>query len=52
MDNQVIPTATVAEPIRMLHAPAAAPAQAYSDEYVVAMLPHGRGTSPGSSARQ
>ena len=31
----------------MLHAPAAAPAQAYSDEYVVAMLPHGRGTSPG-----
>ena len=46
MDNQVIPTATVAEPIRMSHAIAAVPAQARSDEHLIALWLHGR--SPGT----
>ena len=46
MDNQVIPAPTVAEPIRMSHAPAAVPAQARSDEHLIALWLHGR--SPGT----
>ena len=46
MDNQVIPTATAAEPIRMSHAPAVAPAQARSDEHLIALWLHGR--TPGT----
>ena len=46
MDNQVIPTATAAEPIRMSRAVPAVPAQARSDEHLIALWLHGR--SPGT----
>ena len=46
MDNQVIPAPTAAEPIRMASAVAAAvPAQARSDEHLIALWLHGRSAS-------
>lgn len=37
MNDQVIPAATAVAPIRMPHAVAAAPAQARSDEHLIAL---------------